>query len=328
MAIYKNKASQKVAVFAYNSSTGAATTGDAANITAQISKDGAATAATNDVNPTELDATDAPGVYIFDLTQAETDADLVIIAAVSSTSNILLEPLLIYTEPEQREANVTAVSGDSAAADNIEADYDGTGYNKSASTIGTCTANTDMRGTDSAYTGTPPTAASIRSEIDSNSTQLAAIVADTNELQTDDVPGLIAALDSVVDAIGVVVSSNNTAIAALNDVSAADVNAQCDTAISDAALATAANVATVDTVVDAIKVVTDQLVASHAEPSGVPAANETPLNKLAYLFAGLRNQITVTATKKQFYDDAGSAMWEKDLTDDGTTYTETEGNAP
>ena len=43
----------------------------------------------------------------------------------------------------------------------------------------TTTANTDMRGTDSAYTGTPPTAASIRSEIDSNSTQLAAIVEDT-----------------------------------------------------------------------------------------------------------------------------------------------------
>lgn len=46
-----------------------------------------------------------------------------------------------------------------------------------------------------------PTAAAIRAEIDSNSTQLAAIVADTNELQSDDVPGLIAALNdpSVAD---------------------------------------------------------------------------------------------------------------------------------
>lgn len=40
-----------------------------------------------------------------------------------------------------------------------------------------------------------PTAAENRAEMDSNSTQLAAIVADTNELQTDDVPGLIAALN-------------------------------------------------------------------------------------------------------------------------------------
>jgi len=39
----------------------------------------------------------------------------------------------------------------------------------------------------------------------------------------------------------------------LENVSAADVNAQCDTAISDAALATAANLATVDTVVDGIQ---------------------------------------------------------------------------
>lgn len=42
-----------------------------------------------------------------------------------------------------------------------------------------------------------PTAVAIRTEIDSNSTQLAAIVADTNELQTDDVPGLIAALNDI-----------------------------------------------------------------------------------------------------------------------------------
>jgi len=32
----------------------------------------------------------------------------------------------------------------------MEKDYDGTGFAKAASTIGTCTANTDMRGTDSA----------------------------------------------------------------------------------------------------------------------------------------------------------------------------------
>ncbi len=49
-------------------------------------------------------------------------------------------------------ADVIAVSGDTTAADNLEADYDGTGYNKSNSTIGTCTTNTDMRGTDSAAT--------------------------------------------------------------------------------------------------------------------------------------------------------------------------------
>lgn len=48
-------------------------------------------------------------------------------------------------------------------------------------------------------------------------------------------------------------------VAALNNLSAAQVNAEVDTAIADAALATAANLATVDTVVDAIKVTTDKL---------------------------------------------------------------------
>jgi hypothetical protein len=68
--------------------------------------------------------------------------------------------------------------------------------------------------------------------------------------------------------------------------------------------------------VAAIKAVTDLLIAAHAEPTGVPAANETPLEKLAYLFMALRNQIDITSTKKTFYDDGGAAEWEKDLRND------------
>lgn len=128
-------------------------------------------------------------------------------------------------------------------------------------------------------------ATDVRTEMDANSTQLAAIVADTNELQTDDVPGLIAALnnlstadvdarlsaydaptkaemdsafsttdglittlDGIVDAILVDTDVTIPAlIAALNDLSAAEVNAEVDTAISDAALATAASVAAIPT---------------------------------------------------------------------------------
>lgn len=44
------------------------------------------------------------------------------------------------TTTDSLAVNVTQISGDSTAADNMEADYDGTGYNKSASTIGTATA--------------------------------------------------------------------------------------------------------------------------------------------------------------------------------------------
>ena len=97
--MFKNTASQKVAVFAWDNAAGSAKTGDAANISAQISKDGAACAATNDAAPSELDSTDAPGIYLFDMTQAETNADLVVIAPVSATSDIVLRPVIIYTNP-------------------------------------------------------------------------------------------------------------------------------------------------------------------------------------------------------------------------------------
>lgn len=43
-----------------------------------------------------------------------------------------------------QDVNAIQISGDSTAADNLELDYDGTGYAKANSTIGTCTTNTDM----------------------------------------------------------------------------------------------------------------------------------------------------------------------------------------
>lgn len=70
-------------------------------------------------------------------------------------------------------ADAIKISGDTTAADNLESDYDGTGYTKANSAVGTCTANTDMRGTDSANTTTPPTVTEIRTEMDTNSVKMA-----------------------------------------------------------------------------------------------------------------------------------------------------------
>ena len=64
---------------AINTSTGLPITGDAANITAKISKDSGAFASVADTNPTELDATNAAGVYVFDLSQAETNGNVLTI---------------------------------------------------------------------------------------------------------------------------------------------------------------------------------------------------------------------------------------------------------
>jgi hypothetical protein len=64
---------------------------------------------------------------------------------------------------------------------------------------------------------------------------------------------------------------------------------------------------------------------AHTEPSGAPAANESPLDKLGFIFAALRNKVTVTSSAKTFFTDAGASQWSKGLADNGTTYTEDEG---
>lgn len=97
MALYKNVTNQKCLVFAWDTVNDTEKTGNAASITARISKDGAAMAASSDTNPTELDATYAPGVYAFDLSQAETNCDLFCLFAKSATSGIKLEPVIAYT---------------------------------------------------------------------------------------------------------------------------------------------------------------------------------------------------------------------------------------
>lgn len=97
MPIYKNQAGQKFPVYAFDSTTGDPVTGDAANITAQIAKDGGASAATNDVHPTELDSVDQPGIYLFDMTQAETNANLINLQAVSGTADVVFDPVAVFT---------------------------------------------------------------------------------------------------------------------------------------------------------------------------------------------------------------------------------------
>lgn len=95
MPLLKNTASQKVAVYAYDGN-GLPVDGDAAQITAQISLDYGASAAVTDTNPTELDAINHPGWYVFDLTQAETNADAIILTPTSSTDGVSFSPIIIY----------------------------------------------------------------------------------------------------------------------------------------------------------------------------------------------------------------------------------------
>lgn len=95
--LIRNIAGQKIAVVALDVNN-IPIDDAAANITAKISKDGAAPAATNDVNPAELSAADAPGVYLFDMTQAETDAGLIVLQAASTSSGVHFDAVIIHTD--------------------------------------------------------------------------------------------------------------------------------------------------------------------------------------------------------------------------------------
>lgn len=58
---------------------------------------------------------------------------------------------LTFTVSGQVDANVLAINSDASAAGNLEADYDGTGYDKSDSTIGTATNVTSLHDVISLY---------------------------------------------------------------------------------------------------------------------------------------------------------------------------------
>ena len=114
MSLFKNTI-QKIFIFVtdYN---GAAKTGIAATITAQISLDGGTTNATNDANPTELDATDAPGIYYFDTTAAEMNCDCVVLQAATTTAGCTIRPVIIYTDLYRFNAAVATDAGNSTTS--------------------------------------------------------------------------------------------------------------------------------------------------------------------------------------------------------------------
>ncbi len=80
----RNAAGQKWRVFAFTRATNAPVLGGAAQITAKISIDYASPVALADVNPVEAE----DGYYYFDLTQAETNGNIIEIFPESSTAGV------------------------------------------------------------------------------------------------------------------------------------------------------------------------------------------------------------------------------------------------
>ncbi len=312
--IYKNVAGQKVAVYARDLATGEPKTGDAANITAQISKDGGASAATNDANPTELDATDHPGVYVFDLTQAESNADMIVITPASATANIVFEPrsLIVFTQTIMRGTDSAALAA--TALTNATWTDARAGY---LNELGSANIPADVDAIK-AKTDNLPADPADDSDID---TQLAVIAAYVDEIESRLTAARAGYLDNL--SAGAVALASVCTEARLAELAAANIPADIDTLLSRITAAVAlASVCT--------EARLSELDASGEPAQGAPPASATPLTKLAYLYKAWRNLVKQDATTYELYNDAGDTVDHKaTMSDDGTDFTKGEiGSGP
>ena len=221
--MFRNVASQKIVLLAIDTANNVPKTGDAANLTAYVSKDHGAVTVLGDTTATELDATNAPGLYRFDLTQGETDADDLTFSGKSATANIKLVPVHVATFPATgilapttsgRTLDVSA--GGEAGIDWANVGTPSSTVSLSATTVATVTTTTTATTATNVTTvnglaANVITAASVAAdavtEIQSGlatSAALATVQADTDDIQTRLPAALTGSgrMDSNVTAVG------------------------------------------------------------------------------------------------------------------------------
>jgi hypothetical protein len=99
--MYKNVSGQYIFITARDIISDAPKTGDNANLTINITGDNGALGASGN-STTELDATNAPGVYKLLLTQAETNYDSIVITGLSTTAGVEIDVEKIQTQTVMR----------------------------------------------------------------------------------------------------------------------------------------------------------------------------------------------------------------------------------
>jgi hypothetical protein len=172
-------------------------------------------------------------------------------------------------------ANVTQISGDSTAADNLESYCDGT----TPMPVNATQLSGDATAADNAeafFDGTGYAGGTIKLGVN------------TVQIEGGDATDALAAASGGLDAAGV---------RAAVGLASANLDTQLG-AIDDY----------LDTELAAVKTVTDQFTAAQAELAAVPAANATPLQKLNWLFLLHRNKRTQNSGTETVYADDGSTV--------------------
>ena len=106
--------------YAWDTANSQGKTGDSANFTMRIIKDGgAATAPTNAVS--EPDSTNCPGLYEITLTATEMNANAITLHGKSSTANITIYPRHVETvDPADFKADVSGLSTFDPSTDEVD----------------------------------------------------------------------------------------------------------------------------------------------------------------------------------------------------------------
>lgn len=356
----KNVASQKWVVFAFNETDNTAKTGDAAQITAEISADGAAGGGDiTDTNPTELE----DGYYVFDITQGESNADLLLILPESSTANIQVigVPGSIYTTEANRNKLVIDANG-LADANTVKSGPTGSGIAQTANDNGAdineilIDTGTTLPARFTGIEGATFNTATDSLEVIRNDRTLPAadyvVVGDTLarvtlvDTATTVTGGATGAkqdtaqtdLDTITGTGGVLIGTDvmdrsgtldiNTKTITANAITATAINADAITnaKIADDAIA-AENIATGAIAADAVaSTALDNIVAS--DLGGVPASTAKIVDVISFLLMAIRNKQTATSSEQTITNDAGATIATAALSDVAGTTTKEEYTNP
>jgi hypothetical protein len=307
----KNTVSKWI-VFAFQDEGGAnpgePVTGDAAQITANLRIDGGGADAVDDTNPTELE----DGYYVFDITAAESDGDLLLICPQSATGNVNVigVPGAIYTTPPYFSTMGIESDGDLTKVNSLDGHTVQTGdtYALAAGSTGFAAIDTVV---DAILVYT--------AEIGAAGAGLTAVPWNASwdaEVESEVTDSLVAHnLDHLC--LTATAGSDMTTEVADNTILSRMLAAGDTSAYEPGTESLDAIVTQLDTIAAG-----SVLNTAHTEPTGVPASNETLADKIGYVFAALTNVVTVTGSAMTLYDGADTPMWKKNLADDGSTFTE------
>ena len=154
MTINKDDVSRVVGFYAYSSTDHITPKDGLLSFTVYYFLNGGSATAMTTPTVVEKDATNMKGWYTVAVDESgmvSALGDVNINIAATGMDPVALKIEIVDVNPA---VDTVKISGDTTAADNLELDYDGTGYARANSIIGTCTTNTDMVGTAGAALAT------------------------------------------------------------------------------------------------------------------------------------------------------------------------------